>query len=120
MMTHISPVYEERGQLGMIHGILSFFLILMLCLLGVGIWALTGDCFNSEGIHSLLPTTDVVVVHRPSTGQSAFVPWPELMQACGHLMTPTRDLPVRYEVLGFPDERVFQSLSCRFDKFGST
>lgn len=76
-------------------------------------------CAWTEGIHSLLPITDAVVLHRPSTGQSAFVPWSELMRACGHLMTPTRDLPVRYEVHGFPDENVFQSLSSRFDKFGA-
>lgn len=46
MMTHMPPVYEERGQLAIIYGILGFFLVVMLCLLAVGIWALTRDCFN--------------------------------------------------------------------------
>ncbi|MGN6232085.1 MAG: hypothetical protein ACTHNZ_13110 [Trinickia sp.] len=73
-------------------------------------------CAWTEGVHSLLPVTDAVVLHRPSTKQSAFVPWSELMRTCGHLMIPTQDLPVRYEVSRFPDDGVFQSLSSQFDK----
>lgn len=73
-------------------------------------------CGWTEGVHALLPVTDTVALHRPSVEQCAFVPWSELMQACGQLMRPTEHLPVRYEVHGFPDDEVFQSLYRRFNK----
>ncbi|WP_017776868.1 hypothetical protein [Paraburkholderia kururiensis] len=73
-------------------------------------------CGWTEGIHALLPVTDTVALHRPSAEQCAFVPWSELMQTCGHLMTPTEHLPARYEVQGFPEDEVFQSLKSRFGK----
>lgn len=46
MMTHVPPIYEQRGQLGLIYGVLSFFLFVALGFSGIGIWALTRDCFN--------------------------------------------------------------------------
>ncbi|MBU9127643.1 hypothetical protein KTD08_20880 [Burkholderia multivorans] len=46
MLTHVPPVYEQRGQLGLVYGVLGFFLFIALCLSGLGIWALTRDCFN--------------------------------------------------------------------------
>jgi hypothetical protein len=45
-MTHLPPIYEQRGQLGLMYGALSFFLLVALCFSGIGIWALTRDCFN--------------------------------------------------------------------------
>ncbi|CAN7634470.1 hypothetical protein LJR230_004677 [Trinickia sp. LjRoot230] len=46
MMTHMPPIYEQRGELGLIYSILSFFLLVMFGLSAVGVWALTRDCFN--------------------------------------------------------------------------
>ncbi|KWF18681.1 DUF6708 domain-containing protein [Burkholderia pseudomultivorans] len=46
MLTHVPPIYEQRGQLGLVYGGFGFFLFVGLCLSGLGIWALTRDCFN--------------------------------------------------------------------------
>jgi hypothetical protein len=46
MMTHLPPIYEQRGEVGLIYGVLGFFLVVMLGLLSIGLWALTRDCFN--------------------------------------------------------------------------
>ncbi|AOJ95097.1 hypothetical protein LGN04_14035 [Burkholderia multivorans] len=46
LMTHLPPIYEQRGQQGLMYGALSFFLFIGLCFSGLGIWALTRDCFN--------------------------------------------------------------------------
>ncbi|PRE59401.1 DUF6708 domain-containing protein [Burkholderia multivorans] len=46
MLTHVPPIYEQRGQLGLVYGALSFFLFIGLCLSALGVWALTRDCFN--------------------------------------------------------------------------
>jgi hypothetical protein len=73
-------------------------------------------CAWTEGVHSLLPVTDTVALYRPTVKQFAYVPWAELVQMCGQLMTPIDCLPVRYEVQGFPEEDLFQSLHSRFDK----
>lgn len=77
MMTHIPPVYEERGQLGIIHGILGFFLVVMLCLLGVGVWALTRDCFNytRKPIRFNRPNRTVYVFRHNGQGGVLSVPW---------------------------------------------
>ena len=81
----------------------------------------TGELFSSctwtdGSTHSLLPEVDIVVLHRASGQPPAFVPWAELLRACGHLMKPTEHLPVRYEVRDFPSDDVFQQLSSRFGK----
>ncbi|MFL9858867.1 DUF1444 family protein [Paraburkholderia madseniana] len=73
-------------------------------------------CVWTDGVHSLLPATDIVVLFRHEPKQSAYVPWPELIKECGHLMTPTEHLPVRYEVKAFPEEALFQAWCTRFDK----
>ncbi|RQH05804.1 DUF6708 domain-containing protein [Paraburkholderia dinghuensis] len=46
MMTHMPPIYGQRGELGMAYSVLGFFLFVMLCLASAGIWGLTRDCFN--------------------------------------------------------------------------
>nr|WKF59593.1 hypothetical protein HUO10_004104 [Paraburkholderia busanensis] len=72
-------------------------------------------CVWPEGVHTLLPATNVVALFRHEPKQTAFVPWPELIGQCAHLMKQTDYLPVRYEVQGFPDEQLFQSWCERFD-----
>ena len=79
--------------------------------------ALRSACACTEGVAcSLLPKTDVVVLFRPTANKGAFVPFDELLQACGQLLTQTEHLPIRYEARSFPTEEVFQQLSNRFDK----
>lgn len=46
MMTHLPPIYEQRGEVGLMDGVLGFFLVLMLGLFGMGVWALTRECFG--------------------------------------------------------------------------
>ena len=77
MMTHIPPVYEERGQLGIIHGLLGFFLVVMLCLLGVGIWGLTRDCFNytRKPIRFNRLNQTVYVFRHNGPGGVLSIPW---------------------------------------------
>jgi len=64
----------------------------------------------------VLPATDIVVLFRHEPKQSAYVPWPEPIKECEHLMKPTEHLPVRYEVKAFPEEVLFQAWCTRFDK----
>jgi uncharacterized protein YtpQ (UPF0354 family) len=73
-------------------------------------------CVWTQGVHALLPATDTVVLFRQEPKQTAYVPWSELVKECGHLLKPTDDLPVRYEVTAFPDERLFQSWCTRFSQ----
>jgi hypothetical protein len=77
MMTHIPPVYYERGQLGIIQGILGFFLVVMLCLLGVGIWALTRDCFSytRKPIRFNRLNQTVYVFRHNGPGGVLSIPW---------------------------------------------
>ena len=70
----------------------------------------------SDGVRSLLPETDIVALHRGSTGQSAYVPMAELLRTCGDLMTATGHRPVRYEVKAFPDDTRFAALLARFSE----
>lgn len=77
-------------------------------LFSVGVW--------SDGVPSLLPETDIVALHRGSTGQSAYVPLAELLHTCGDLMTATVHRPVRYEVKAFPDDTRFAALLARFSE----
>ena len=71
-------------------------------------------CVWSDNVHSLLPKTDFVVLYRNSPKQLAYVPWEVLSIECGELMSPTENLPVRYEVKAFPEESLFQALCARF------
>jgi uncharacterized protein YtpQ (UPF0354 family) len=77
-------------------------------------------CTWTDGVHSLLPETDIVVLYRVTENQSAFVPWNELLKTCGDLLVPTGHLPARYEVREFPADEVFEALSRRFDKLKTT
>jgi len=77
-----------------------------------------GELFSvsvwSDGVPTLLPETDIVVLYREATRQSAHVPMAALRDACGDLMTATAHRPVRYEVTAFPDEARFAALIERF------
>ncbi|MGS0891963.1 hypothetical protein ACVBGC_05285 [Burkholderia stagnalis] len=75
-------------------------------LFSVGVW--------SDGVHTLLPEADLITLYRESTGQSAYVPMADLLEACGDLMTATAHRPVRYEVKAFPDDARFEALLARF------
>ncbi len=68
------------------------------------------QCVWTEGVHSLLPKTDSIMLFRPSTKEKALLPWAKVAELCGHLMTPTSHLPVRYEVKAFPSLEIFAEL----------
>lgn len=65
---------------------------------------------------AIVTATDIVVIFRHETTQSAYVPWPELIKECGHLMKPTEHPPARYEVKAFPEEALFKAWCTRFEK----
>ncbi|QBR00091.1 DUF6708 domain-containing protein [Paraburkholderia pallida] len=46
MMTHMPPIYAERGETGIVYGGLSFCLVIFMGLFGVGVWAMMRDCFG--------------------------------------------------------------------------
>lgn len=83
----------------------------------------TGDVFSActwtAVVHSLLPKTDIVVLLRLRDNKCAFLPWAELVAACGEFLKPSGNLPIRYKVDGFPADDVFLALSERFDKLNA-
>ena len=60
-------------------------------------------CVWSEGVPSLLPRTDVVIL-RPSdeSAQPVIAPWNAVQRICGHHMQRTADDPPRFDVQSFP------------------
>lgn len=77
MMTHIPPIYEQRGQLGLIRGVLGVFLIVMLWFLGIGLWALSRDCFTYTHKPVRLNRRDrmIYAFKHNGTGGVVSVPW---------------------------------------------
>jgi len=77
----------------------------------------TGGMFTysvwTEGVHSLLPVTDITVLYRPSSKERAYVPTSELLRECSELMIRTGHLPTRFEVTAFPAEK-FEVLQASF------
>jgi hypothetical protein len=60
-------------------------------------------CVWSEGVPSLLPLTDVVIL-RPSDedAKPVIAPWDAVQRLCGHHMQRTADEPPRFDVKSFP------------------
>lgn len=77
MMTHLPPIYEQRGEVGLMQGVLAFFLALMLALCGVGVWALTRDCFGytRRPIRLNRINRTMYVFRRNGPGGVLSVPW---------------------------------------------
>jgi hypothetical protein len=77
MMTHLPPIYAQRDQVGLMEGLLFFFLILMLCLFGVGVWALTRECFGytRRPIRLNRVNRTMYVFRRNAPGGILSVPW---------------------------------------------
>ncbi len=67
-------------------------------------------CVWSEGVHALLPDTDIVAIDRESTYEKAFVPHYEFRRRFAEIATPTGHVPIRYEVRHFPDPEAFAEL----------
>ncbi len=62
-------------------------------------------CSWTEGVESLLPRTDVVVLSRGDEDIPArIVRWPDLARISGHRMQATEDAPPRFRVSLFPLE----------------
>jgi hypothetical protein len=61
-------------------------------------------CTWAEGIESLLPETDVVILGRgeESNLRGLIVRWPDVVRICGGYMQPTEDDPPRFRVNVFP------------------
>jgi hypothetical protein len=62
-------------------------------------------CSWTEGVESLLPQTDVVVLGRSVEGIPArIVRWPDVVRICGHHLQATQEDPPRFRVRSFPLE----------------
>lgn len=62
-------------------------------------------CSWAEGVESLLPMTDVVILGRRDKNTSAVaVPWRDIVRICGRDMQATEDDPPRFRVNSFPVE----------------
>ena len=60
-------------------------------------------CVWSEGVPSLLPQTDVVILRRNDESQEpVIVPWAAVERLCGPYMRRTEDEPPRFGVDAFP------------------
>ena len=60
-------------------------------------------CGWSEGVPSLLPRTDVVIMRRSDESEKAVIlPWDTVQRLCGTYMRPTGDEPPRFDVDAFP------------------
>src|SRR5688572_32710540 len=58
---------------------------------------------GGEGVKSLLPQTDLVILGRRDTNTSAVVvPWRDVVRICGRDMQATEDAPPRFRVDSFP------------------
>jgi hypothetical protein len=68
----------------------------------------------TEGVDTLLPRTDLVVLSRIKDGQiaqSIFVPWDAAVAALSALMEPTDDVPPRFRARKFPDADQWTALA---------
>ena len=62
-------------------------------------------CSWAEGVESLLPPTDVVILGRGNERADAIaVPWRELVKICSRYMHATEDDPPRFRVNSFPTD----------------
>jgi hypothetical protein len=60
-------------------------------------------CVWSEGVPSLLPQTDVVILRRSDeSAKPVIAPWDAVQRICGHHMQRTADDPPRFDVKSFP------------------
>jgi hypothetical protein len=60
-------------------------------------------CVWSEGVPSLLPQTDVVILRRNDESEKpVIVPWAAVERLCGAYMRRTEDEPPRFDVTSFP------------------
>jgi len=68
----------------------------------------------TEGVDTLLPQTDLVVLSRMQdgqVGQSIFVPWDAAVAALSELMEPTEHVPVRFRATRFPSAEQWSALA---------
>jgi len=68
----------------------------------------------TEGVDTLLPRTDLVVLSRLKDGQLAqtiFVPWDAAVAALSALMEPTDHVPARFRARQFPDAQQWSALA---------
>jgi hypothetical protein len=73
--------------------------------LGRNVEDLQSWCTWSEGVLSLLPQTDVVILGRSDeTSKPLIVPWSDVRRICGHYMEATQEDPPRFRVASFPTQ----------------
>ena len=68
----------------------------------------------TEGVDTLLPRTDLVVLSRlkdGQLGQTIFVPWDAAVAMLSELMEPTDHVPTRFRARQFPDAQQWSALA---------
>ena len=68
----------------------------------------------TEGVDTLLPRTDLVVLSRlkdGQLGQTIFVPWDAAVAMLSELMEPTDHVPARFRARQFPDAQQWSALA---------
>jgi hypothetical protein len=64
-------------------------------------------CVLTEGVDSLLPKTDHIILNRGAGGlhpERLALPWSAFERICGHHFESSDELPVRYRVRQFPSQ----------------
>jgi hypothetical protein len=70
-------------------------------------------CSWAEGVRTLMPQTQLVVLGKADEGErgeSVLVEWTHVSTICGHRMQATGDIPPRFMIDSFPDEAEWQQL----------
>lgn len=81
---------------------------------GEGLEHVRSWCTWTEGVRTLMPQTDVVILGHQgnggASGESLIVEWPHVWTLCGHRLAVTDNDPPRFMVESFPDEAEWQAL----------
>ena len=72
---------------------------------------LVSYCVWGEGVHTLLPVTQKVVVMRQGEDKAvALGTWQRVQEVAGHLMERTDDYPPRFRVRDIPDQALLEAI----------
>jgi len=80
---------------------------------GEGLEHIRSWCSWAEGVPTLAPKTDLVIIGRNVASEAAeklIVEWPDVIAVCGNRLQATQENPPRFLIDSFPDEVEWQKL----------
>jgi hypothetical protein len=90
---------------------------------GEGLENVRSWCTWSEGVPTLMPMTDLVVIAKQRAdgefGPGLMLEWAHLWNVCGHRMQASVDSPSRFMVKSFPDATEWQQLEPLGERIGA-